>query len=113
MHWISWNYQPEAIISPATGLLVFDTNENDMYLSLFRDFDNIVRVDVETFDFINFGNFYIEELLIQDADGDGSLESGEQIMIVPFVTVDFNSYGVSGEISTVDQDVIFMNSNHI
>ena len=90
---------------------VFDTNENHMYLSLFRDFDNIVRVDVETFDFINFGNFYIEELLIQDADGDGSLESGEQVLIVPFVTVDFNSYGVSGELSTADQDVLFMNNN--
>ncbi len=89
---------------------VFDLNENYMYLSLFRDFDNIVRVDVETFDFVNFGDFYLEDLVIQDADGDGNLESGEQVYIIPTVSVDFNSYGVEVELSTEDLQVVFLNN---
>lgn len=84
---------------------LFDINEKHVYLSLYRDFDNIARIDVENFSILNFGNFYLNEQLVMDENGNNLLEPGEQILLATFLTVDFLSTGVSCELSCNDPDI--------
>ena len=84
---------------------LFDLNENVMYLSLYRDFDNIVQVDVENFEFRNYGNFYIIDQLEIDENNNGINEPGEMIDIIISLSVDFVSTGVSGTLTTSNSDI--------
>ncbi len=84
---------------------LFDLNENVMYLSLYRDFDNIVQVDVENFDFRNYGDFYIIDQLEIDENNNGINEPGEIIELVLSLSVDFVSTGVSGTLTTSNPDI--------
>ncbi len=84
---------------------LFDLNENVMYLSLYRDFDNIVQVDVENFEFRNYGNFNIYDQLEIDENNNGINEPGETIDLVLYLTVDFVSTGVSGTLITSNPDI--------
>jgi linear amide C-N hydrolase (choloylglycine hydrolase family)/flagellar hook capping protein FlgD len=113
-----WENAMEILELPTWGNLsngtqwssLFDLNENLLYLSLYRDFDNIARVDLDTFEFLNFGDFHLEDLVIQDMDGDGEIEPGEQVYIISAVSVDFNSSDVTGVLSSEDNDIIYFNS---
>ena len=84
---------------------LFDLNENVMYLSLYRDFDNIVQVDVENFGFRNYVNFYIIDQLEIDENNNGINEPGEMIDIIISLSVDFVSTGVSGTLTTSNSDI--------
>jgi len=84
---------------------LYDINDKSVYLALYRDFENISRVDVETFTFLNFGNFYLYELTVMDGNGNELIEPGEEITLLTFLTVDFLSSGVSCELSCDDPDV--------
>ena len=85
---------------------LFDLNENVMYLSLYRDFDNIVQVDVENFEFRNYGDFTIYEQLEIDENGNDINEPGESVDIILSLTVDFISTGVIGTISSSNPDIV-------
>jgi len=87
---------------------LFDLNENVMYLSLYRDFDNIVQVDVENFEFINYGDFTITEQLEIDENSNNINEPGESVDIILSLTVDFISTGVMGTISSSNPDVVIV-----
>ena len=84
---------------------LFDLNENFMYLSLYRDFDNIARVDIENFEFLNFGEFFLDDLVMQDENGNGIIEPGEWVYFVSFISVDFNSTGVMGQLSCEEPEI--------
>ena len=88
---------------------LFDLNEKIMYLSLYRNFDNIVQVDVENFEFRNFGDYSIMESYA-DEDMDGFFEPGETIDLTLFLSVDFVSTGVIGTINCTDTDICLINS---
>ena len=85
---------------------LFDLNENVMYLSLYRNFDNIVQVDVETFEFKNYGDFLINEQLEIDENGNNINEAGESVNIILSLSVDFTSTDVVGTISSSNPDII-------
>ncbi|MBI9037138.1 MAG: linear amide C-N hydrolase [Bacteroidales bacterium] len=85
---------------------LFDLNENMMYLSLYRDFDNIVQVNVENFEFRNYGDFTIYEQLEIDENGNNINEPGESVEIILSLIVDFISTGVSGTISCSNSDIV-------
>ena len=85
---------------------LFDLNEKVMYLSLYRNFDNIVQVDVENFEFKNYGDFTIEEQLEFDENGNDINEPGESVEIILYLSVDFISTGVSGTISCSNPDIV-------
>ncbi len=85
---------------------LFDLNENVMYLSLYRNFDNIVQVDVETFEFKNYGDFLINEQLEIDENGNNIIEAGESVNIILSLSVDFTSTDVVGTISSSNPDII-------
>ena len=87
---------------------LFDLNENVMYLSLYRDFDNIVQVNVENFEFINYGDFTILEQLEVDENGNNINEPGESVDIILSLTVDFISTGVNGTISSSNPDIVIV-----
>jgi len=87
---------------------LFDLNENVMYLSLYRDFDNIVQVDVENFEFRNYGDFTIYEQLEIDENGNDINEPGESVDIILSLTVDFISTGVNGTISSSNPDIVIV-----
>ncbi len=87
---------------------LFDLNENVMYLSLYRDFDNIVQVDVENFEFKNYGDFTIYEQLEIDENGNNINEPGESVDIVLSLSVDFISTGVMGTISSSNPDIVIV-----
>jgi len=84
---------------------LFDLNEKVMYLSLYRDFDTIVQVDVENFEFRNFAGFNIYDQLEIDENGNLINEPGELVDLILFLTVDFVSTGVSGTISCQNPDI--------
>jgi len=90
---------------------LFDLNENVMYLSLYRDFDNIVRVDIESFEFLNFGEFYLDDLVVQDENGNGLIEPGEMVYFVSFLSADFLSTGVICELSCDDPGIEIISGN--
>jgi len=77
-----------------------------MYLSLYRNFDNIVQVDVETFEFKNYGDFLINEQLEIDENGNNINEAGESVNIILSLSVDFTSTDVVGTISSSNPDII-------
>ena len=85
-------------------------NENQIYLSMYKDFTNIARIDVENFEILNFGEFYLEDIVVQDADADGLIEPDEQVYIIPSISVDFKSTGVIGNIFANDPEVIYINA---
>lgn len=85
---------------------LFDLNENLMYLSLYRDFENIVQVDVENFEFRNYGDFVINEQLEIDENGNDINEPGESVNIILSLSVDFTSTGVVGTIAGSNPDII-------
>jgi hypothetical protein len=87
---------------------LFDLNENVMYLSLYRDFDNIVQVDVGNFEFKNYGDFTIEEQLEFDENGNNINEPGESVDIILSLSVDFISTGVNGTISSSNPDIVIV-----
>ena len=84
---------------------LFDLNESLMYLSLYRDFDNIARVDIENFEFLNFGEFFLDDLVMQDENGNGIIEPGEWVDFVSFISVDFNSTGVMGHLFCEEPEI--------
>lgn len=84
---------------------LFDVNENYVYLSLYRDFDNIARIEVESFTILNFGNFYLYELMFLDENGNELIEPGEEISLITFLTADFLSTNVTCELSCDNPDV--------
>jgi len=90
---------------------LYDTNEEVMYLSLYRDFDNIVRVDIENFEFLNFGNFYLDDVIVQDENNNGLVEPGETVSFVTFISVDFLSIAVAAELSCTDPDIEITSGN--
>ncbi len=92
---------------------LYDVNEHQFYLSTYRDFNNIARIELDTFEILNFGTFYLEDVAIQDADGDGLIEPNEQVFIIPSVSVDFKSLGVVGNISSDDPDITYINSESV
>jgi len=89
----------------------YDVNEEVMYLSLYRDFDNITRVDVENFEFLNFGEFYLDQLMVQDESGNDLIEPGEDVFMVSFLSVDFLTTGVMCELSCTDPDINITSGN--
>jgi len=89
---------------------LFNLNEKQIYVSVRREYENIARVDLESFDFINFGNFYLNNTIIQDENCNGIYEKGESIDIIAAINADFNSYGVTGVLTAEDQEVFFFNS---
>ena len=84
---------------------LFDLNENVMYLSRYRDFDNIVKVDVENFEFLNYGDFNITDQLEIDENYNGINEPGEVINIYLSLSVDFVSTSVLGTITCINPDI--------
>jgi len=84
---------------------LYDTNEEVMYLSLYRDFDNIARVDIENFEFLNFGDFYLNDLVIQDENSNDLIEPGEAVYLASFLSTDFLSTGVTCELSCDNPDI--------
>lgn len=92
---------------------LYDLNEQQVYLSTYRDFNNIARIELDTFEILNFGEFYLEDVTIQDADGDGLIEPDEQVFVIPSVTADFKSLGVVGTISSDEPDMIYINDESI
>jgi len=90
---------------------LYDANEEVMYLSLYRDFDNITRVDVENFEFLNFGEFYLDQLIVQDENGNDLIEPGEDVFMVSFLSVDFITTGVMCELSCNDPDINITSGN--
>ena len=84
---------------------LFDLNENVMYLSRYRDFNNIARVDIGNFEFLNFGDFYLNDLVIQDENNNDLIEPGEVVYLVSFLSVDFLSTGVICELSCENPDI--------
>jgi len=84
---------------------LYDANEEVMYLSLYRDFDNIVRVDIENFEFLNFGDFNLDDLVIQDENNNDLIEPGEVVYLVSFLSADFLSTGVTCELSCDNPDI--------
>ncbi|MCK4696147.1 MAG: linear amide C-N hydrolase, partial [Candidatus Cloacimonetes bacterium] len=91
---------------------LFDLNENVMYLSLYRDFENITCVDVANFEFLNFGNFYLDDLGFQDENGNGIIEPGEWVYFVSFISADFNSTGVMGQLSCEEPEIEITSGNY-
>jgi len=89
---------------------LFDLNENQVFVSVYRDYLNIAAVDIDTFDFINYGKFYLNETIIQDSNNNGIYETNETLLISAAITADFNSYGVMGFLSVDDSEAIVLNS---
>jgi hypothetical protein len=108
-----WQNGLEILQLPTWGTLangtqwsdLFDLNEREIYLSLYRDFDNIVRVDIENFEFLNFGNFYLDDIYLQEVNGNGIIEPGEWVYMITDISADFLSTGVSGILSCDDPDI--------
>jgi Linear amide C-N hydrolases, choloylglycine hydrolase family/Secretion system C-terminal sorting domain len=84
---------------------LFDVSEEVMYLSLYRDFANIARVDIENFEFLNFGDFHLDDLTVQDENSNGLIEPGEDVFLVSTLSVDFLSTGVMCELSCDDPGI--------
>ncbi|MCD4817241.1 MAG: linear amide C-N hydrolase [Candidatus Cloacimonetes bacterium] len=85
---------------------LFDLNENVMYLSIYRNFENIVGVDIENFEFRNYGDFNIYDQSEIDENSNNINEAGESIELILFLTVDFISTGVSGTITSSNSDIL-------
>ncbi len=84
---------------------VADINETLLYVSIDRDFNNIARVDVETFEFLNYGNLYISEPDIFDEDNDGLFETGELVLAYLTVSADFPTPGLYATLTDPDGQV--------
>jgi len=91
---------------------LFDLSDNLMYLSLYRDFQNIVQVDIENFEFTNYGNIYIYDQYEVDENNNNLIEPGESVDLILFLTTDFITTGVSGTITCSNPDII-LNSDTI
>ena len=117
---VDWRNGLDILELPTWGNLVngtqwsnlFDLNENFMYLSLYRDFDNIARVHVENFEFLNFGEFFLDDLVILDENGNGIAEPGEWVYFVSFISADFLSTGVMGQLSCEEPEIEITSGNY-
>lgn len=86
-------------------------NNKGMYVSLYRNFENIVYVDIENFEFINYGDFTINDHFFTDENGDSVVEPGEYLDLFISLTNDFPSTGVEAEISCTDPNITIVNSS--
>jgi len=85
--------------------ILYDLNEKELYISIQRDFQNIARVEVESFEFLNFGVYSLENLTILDSDSDGTIEPGESVELYISVVTDFLSTGVQAELVCSSNDI--------
>jgi len=88
---------------------LYDTNDRSMYLSVYQDFDNIVKVDVDNFLFLNHGVFDLCDLVVQDENNNNLIEAGETVYLVTFLTADYLSTDVVGELSCENEDIEITN----
>ncbi len=87
-------------------------NDAQLYISIDRDFDNIARVDVDNFEFLNFGDLYLNPILV-DNDYNGLYEQGETIMLYLAVSADFPTPDLSVTIADPEGLLVMTTTEYI
>nr|HPM03514.1 linear amide C-N hydrolase [Candidatus Cloacimonadota bacterium] len=88
---------------------ISDLYHNYLYVSIDHNFENIVRTDLENFEFKNYGDINVASYDIQDENGNGTLEQGEGIVMVLNLTADFDTPGLTVTLSSDQSGVNVIN----
>ncbi|HOD53330.1 MAG TPA: T9SS type A sorting domain-containing protein [Candidatus Cloacimonadota bacterium] len=91
---------------------IADLNHHYLYISIDHNFDNIVRTDLDNYDFRNFGDINIVSYDIQDEYGNGVLEQGEGIIFIVNLTADFDTPGLIVTLSSDSPGINVINPVH-
>ena len=98
--------------TPANGTewsAMYDINGKGAFISTYRDFESLVYVDVENFEFVNYGNVNMEYLSYSDADNNYIIEPGETAEIVVMIEPEYMSTGTVLLLETDDPAVQCIN----
>jgi hypothetical protein len=88
---------------------MYDINGKGAFISTYRDFESLVYVDVENFEFVNYGNVNMEYLSYSDADNNYIIEPGETAEIVVMIEPEYMSTGTVLLLETDDPAVQCIN----
>ncbi len=89
---------------------MFDHENKGVFVAINEDYQNISHVLIDDFETSNWGNYYLENLSLEDENGNGIVEENELINLSLSITSDFDSYGISCEISSSDPSIEMINS---
>ncbi len=88
---------------------MYDINNEGVFISTYRDFESLVYVDVENFEFVNYGNVNVEYISYSDADDNYIIEPGEPAEIVMMIEPEYMSTGTVLLLETDDPAVQCIN----
>ncbi|MBN2016674.1 MAG: T9SS type A sorting domain-containing protein [Candidatus Cloacimonetes bacterium] len=88
---------------------MYDINNCGTFISTYRDFENLVYVDVANFEFLNYSGYDILNFSYQDDNANYIIESEESAEFYLMFEPAFTSTGVTGILHTDDPDVDILN----
>ncbi len=100
----------ESVALTSQWSAIYDPLRKGAFVSIYENYEDIALVPVDSFSVLNYGHFYLNGLDVEDENQNGILEPGETISISPGISSIFDSYEVTGVLSTDCEELELLNN---
>jgi len=88
---------------------IYDHEDNGIFVAINENYENISYIMVDDFSTRNYGAYELVGISLEDENENGVIEENEFVDLTLSITADFDSYGISGELTSTDPSVEILN----